>query len=157
MSNDKCNNLNLKRFINRKYLFMFRYTFLIICGLLLVNINLFSQTWENIGAGVLDFLRKNPSTNKNMSPGGEIAVEIISDLLKTESQRKHELKYASSSANQITVNTNQGERMQFVKNEAGKVFVLFNGIVYPISDELINTSITKTDNNENDINYLPDY
>jgi hypothetical protein len=107
----------------------------------LISINLLSQSLENIGAGFLDFMTRNPKTANKMKPEQAIALDIISDLLKTEGQRKHELKYASAGRNQITVNTSNGGQVQFVRDDQGNIYFLSNGIVYRVSDDLKNQAI----------------
>lgn len=98
----------------------------------------FSQNLENVGAGVIDFLLRNPKTANKMNTTETVALDIIGDLLKTESQRKHQLQYASAGRNQVTINLNDGRQAQFVKSENGKVFLLIDGVIYPIATELVN-------------------
>ncbi|TFH64575.1 MAG: hypothetical protein E4G91_05340 [Candidatus Zixiibacteriota bacterium] len=97
----------------------------------------YSQKIEDVGAGVIDFLLRNPKTADKMKSDEKIALDIIGDLLKTEGQRKHELEYATSGRNQILIQSSDGRQAQFVKNENGKVFLLLDGVIYPISQELV--------------------
>ena len=66
----------------------------------------FSQKIEDVGAGVIDFLLRNPKTANKMNSTETIALDIIGDLLKTQSERKYQLEYASAGSNQITINSN---------------------------------------------------
>jgi len=104
----------------------------------LISSTLFSQKIEDVGAGVIDFLLRNPKTANKMNSTETVALDIIGDLLKTESERKHQLEYANAGRNQITINSNDGRQAQFVKNEQGKIFLLVDGVVYPIAQELVN-------------------
>ncbi|MBL7148278.1 MAG: hypothetical protein ISS82_05625 [Nanoarchaeota archaeon] len=100
--------------------------------------NSFSQKFEEVGAGVIDFLLENPKTADKMKPSEGVALEIISDLLKTQGQRKHEIEYAIAGKDQITINTNDGRQAQFVKDESGNIFLVVEGVIHPIAKELIN-------------------
>lgn len=90
-----------------------------------------------------------------------VALDIIGDLLKTESERKHQLEYANAGRNQITINTDDGRQAQFVKNEQGKIFLLVDGVVYPIAQNLVNeatggikqtyTNYTNTNSNAEEV------
>ena len=99
--------------------------------------SLYSQKIEDFGAGVIDFLLRNPKTANKMKAEEAIALDIIGDLLKTTSERKHQLEYASAGKNQITINTTDSRQAEFVKNEQGQVFLLMDGVVYPIAQELV--------------------
>ncbi|MBU0711704.1 hypothetical protein KKA87_07255 [bacterium] len=119
-----------------------------------------SQDLEDIGAGVIDFLLKNPKTANKMSGTESVALDIIGDLLKTESERKHQLEYASAGRNQVTINSNDGRQAQFVKNESGKVYLLVDGVIYPIATELVNQAkgidinVKSHNNDDFDLNKL---
>lgn len=114
----------------------------------------YSQKLEDIGAGVIDFLLRNPKTANKMNSTETVALDIIGDLLKTESQRKYQLEYATAGRNQIMINSNDGRQAQFVKNEQGKIFLLVDGIVYPIAQELVNeASGNKTTTGQNNISF----
>lgn len=97
-----------------------------------------SQQLEDVGAGVIDFLLRNPKTANKMNSTETVALDIIGDLLKTQSQRKHQLKYASESRSQITINSNDGRQAQFVKDESGKVYVIIEGVISPVAEQLVN-------------------
>ena len=104
--------------------------------LLLSELNSFSQNLEDVGAGVIDFLLRNPKTANRMNTSEEVALDIIGDLLKTSSNRKHELKYAEAGSNKVVINSG-GRNAEIVRDLNGKIYLLVDGIIYPISDELI--------------------
>lgn len=112
-----------------------------VCFLLLflsVSSSLFSQNIEDLTAAGIDFLLRNPKTANKMDPGAAVALDIIGDLFKSQSERKFQLEYANANRDQIIVNTSNGKQAQLVKNENGKVFLLVDGVIYPISQELVN-------------------
>jgi len=102
--------------------------------------NSFSQKFEEVGAGVIDFLLENPKTADKMKPSERVALDIISDLLRTQGQRKHEVEYATAGKDQITINTNDGRQAQFVKDGSGNIFLVVDGVIHqdPLSQEIIN-------------------
>lgn len=90
---------------------------------------------------MIRFLLQNPKTADKMKTEQMIALDILGDLLKTEGQRKHELEYASSGRDQILIKSNDGRQAQFVVSESGKVFLLVDGVVYPIANELVEEAV----------------
>jgi hypothetical protein len=130
--------------------------------LTLFSSTLYSQKIEDVGAGVINFLLRNPKTANKMNTTEAVALDIIGDLLKTESQRKHQLEYASAGRNQVTINSNDGRQAQFVRSETGKVFLLIDGVIYPVATELVNQAkgvepnkeITATNNDSYDLTKL---
>ena len=109
-----------------------------LCIFALSSSLLLSQEIEDVSAAVINFLLRNPKTANKMKTGEKIALDIIGDLLKTEGERKHQLRYAGAGRNQITIQTNDGRQAQFVRNEQGNVFLLYDGIIYPVAQELVN-------------------
>lgn len=101
-----------------------------------------AQRLEDVGAGVINFFLRNPKTADRMKPEERIALDIIADLLRTEGQREHELAYAVSTGSQITINIGDGRQAQFVRNTAGDVFLLLEGVIYPIAPEFVNEAAT---------------
>ena len=112
-----------------------------VCIIILSPSTSYPQKIEDVGAGIINFLLRNPKTADKMQADQRIALDIIGDLLKTEGQRQHELEYAAAGRNQITINTNDGRQAQFVRNETGRVFLLYDGVIYPISTQLVNQSL----------------
>ena len=110
---------------------------------LATTFNSFSQESEKIksktvAAAVIDFLLGNPKTADKMKPTEKLALDIIGDLLKTQGQREHELEYATAGRSQTTINTTDSRQAQFVKDESGNIFLVIDGVVHPIAQELIN-------------------
>lgn len=99
------------------------------------------QRSADVGAGIINFFLRNPKTADRMKPDERIALDIIADLMTTEGERQHELEYAARSRNQITINAQDGRQAQFVRDEAGRVFLLLDGVIYPISAELVTQSL----------------
>lgn len=97
----------------------------------------FAQIIEDVGAGVIDFLLRNPTTANRMNTSEAVALDIIGDLLTTSSVRKHELKYATAGSNKIVINNNDNRNAELVKDVHGRVYLLVDGTIYPISEELV--------------------
>lgn len=120
----------------------------------------YAQKIEDVGAGVIDFLLRNPKTANKLNSSESIALDIIGDLLKTKSERRHQIEYASASSNQITFNTNKESQAQIIKDEMGHIFLLNNGIIYPVSQELVHqaysSNINSNKNNDYDDHILKD-
>ena len=103
----------------------------IIACLLITSTSLFSQSDKDVAAGVIDFLLRTPKTANKLNTTEKVALDIISDLLKVESARQHQLEYASSSSDRIVINTNDGRQAQFVKDQNGNIYILVDGEIYP--------------------------
>jgi len=103
---------------------------------------------KQVGAAVIDFLLRNPKTADKMEPNERIALDIIGDLLKTQGQREHEIEYATAGRNQLTINTSDGRQAQFVKDKSGNIYLVMDGVIHPIAQELINqaSNIPSIDN-----------
>lgn len=93
---------------------------------------------ETVAAAVIDFLLGNPKTANKMKPTEKLALDIIGDLLKTQGQREHEIEYAIAGRSQTTINTTDGRQAQFVKDGSGNIFLVVDGVIYPIAQEFIN-------------------
>jgi hypothetical protein len=111
--------------------------FFIFCITLLPVSHLFSQDLKDAGAGVIDFLLRNPKTADRMKPSESIALDIIGNLLKTSSQRNHELNLAAAGSDKVIINSNDNRQAEIVRDTNGKIYLLVDGIIYPISDELV--------------------
>jgi uncharacterized protein (TIGR02145 family) len=103
----------------------------------LIQFTCSSQQLETLGAGVLDFLLKNPKTANRMDPTESAALEIISGLLKTSADRQHELNVAETGRSQINLTTNDGRNAQIVRDASGQLYINYNGMIYPIATELV--------------------
>lgn len=90
-----------------------------------------------VAAGVIDFLLRSPKTANKMNPDEKLTLDIIRDLLKTQDQREHELDYAAAGRSQFTINTTDGRQAQFVKDESGNIYLVMDGVIYPIAQELV--------------------
>ena len=99
----------------------------------------FSQNLETVGAGVIDFLLSNPKTANNMNTTDVAALNVIGNLLKTAGERKHDVNVANASANkqQIILNDNSGRQATVVLDPDGNIYILYNGVVYPINQSVV--------------------
>ena len=99
----------------------------------------FSQNLETVGAGVIDFLLSNPKTANNMNTTDVAALNIIGNLLKTAGERKHDVNVANASANkqQIILNDNSGRQATVNLDPDGNIYLLYNGLVYPINQSIV--------------------
>jgi len=93
---------------------------------------------KQVTAAVIDFLLRNPKTADKMKTHEKIALDIIGDLLTTQDQREHELGYATAGRSQLTINTTDSRQAQFVKDESGNIYLVLDGVVHPIAQELVN-------------------
>jgi len=96
-----------------------------------------SQNVKDISAGVIDFLIQNPKTANKMNSTEKVALEIVSDLFKKSSERKHQLEYSSAGSDQITIVTPNGKQAKFVKDPQDNVYLLIGDLVYPLDRKLI--------------------
>jgi len=127
-------------------------------------INSFAQEVEDVGAGIIEFLLRNPKTANKMNKTESITLDIIGGLLKTEAERKRQLEYATVGRDQIIINTNQGNQAQIVKDTNGNIYLLYEGVIYPIAQELLQQAneydegnVSTIDNSEKKIPYSDSY
>ncbi|MFX0139865.1 MAG: hypothetical protein ACFFDN_39860 [Candidatus Hodarchaeota archaeon] len=93
---------------------------------------------KTVATAVIEFLLRNPKTADKMNPTEQIALDIIGDLLKTQDQREHEIEYATAGRGQLTINTTDGRQAQFVRDESGNIYLVMDGVIHPIAQELVN-------------------
>lgn len=93
---------------------------------------------KTVAAAVIDFLLGNPKTADKMNPTQQIALGLIGDLLETQGQREHELDLATAGRDQLIINTTDGRQAQLVKDQSGNLYLVFEGVIYPLAQELVN-------------------
>ncbi|PCH69167.1 MAG: hypothetical protein COC06_08140 [Bacteroidales bacterium] len=114
-----------------------RKIFTVICLLLMVFIT-YSQKLETIGAGVLDFLiDEKSSTSKKFNGTEQAAMRVIGNLLNKSANRKHDLNVANAGRREIILNTNTGVQATLYADKEGKLYLLYNGLIHPISSSLV--------------------
>jgi hypothetical protein len=96
---------------------------------------------ETVGAGVIEFLLGNPKTANLMNPTEQLAIGLVGNLLGIQGQRKHEIDYATAGKSQITINANNGRQAQLVRDRSGRVYIVMEGTIYPLSQEFINQAM----------------
>ena len=112
-------------------------TFTFLCCLLICSVT-YSQQWETFGAGVIDFLMTNPKTASKTNAAEAAALSAIRALLTINAQRKHEVNVASAGRDEIIINTNSGTQATIYSDNQGNLYLLSNGIIYPIATSLVN-------------------
>jgi len=111
---------------------------LIVTTILISIFSVQGQTLETIGSGVADFLLSNPSTVNKMNPTQQAALSVIGNLLKTVANRKHDINVAKAGRTQMNFYTSSGQQIQLVMDKDENVFALRNGVIYPISKNVVN-------------------
>ncbi len=96
-----------------------------------------AQSAEEMGAAVVNFLLRNPTTANRTKPDERAALEVIRDLLTTQAQRAHELDYARAGTDNIIIQSGDGRRSQLVRNQSGDVFLVVDGVIYPVALTLV--------------------
>lgn len=114
---------------------MKQFTFL-ICFIYIVS-GAFSQAFETVGAGVIDFLISNPKTANRMNSTDKAALNVIGNLLYTAGKRKHDMNVANAGRQQIILQETSGKQVTFVIDPSGKHYILYQGIIYPIENQII--------------------
>ncbi len=109
---------------------------LIIIITVLFTINVSAQTVETVGSGVLDFLLSNPKTANKMNESESIALGILSGLLKTSANRKHQLNVAETGKTEIVLNSGN-QSVTIGRGPNGEVYFISNGRVIPFSQSFI--------------------
>ncbi len=97
----------------------------------------FSQQLETLGAGIIKFLLTNPSTANKTNPTESAALNVIGDLLSISAERKHEMNVAEAGKSEITINSNEGNQAKIYSDPQGNIYLLYNGLIYPISKTLV--------------------
>lgn len=90
---------------------------------LLFKTNVNAQTVETVGAGVIDFLLTNPETADKMNDAQYVALDIISELLKTSAHRKQQLNIAKAGKSEIVLNSGSQSAI-LVKGVNGEVYLI---------------------------------
>ena len=109
---------------------------------------------ETVSASAIDrLILGNSRVSGQMNSDQRAVVGLLSDILRTAGQRKHDL----NARNQTTVNVAGGEQAQFFEKD-GNYFIFYKGKVHQISNDLVNKA--KEENaflNANKIGSLPTY
>lgn len=95
-------------------------------------------TAETVGAGVIDFLLSNPKTASKFNATEETALSTLGDILRIFGERKHEVNVATAGKDQITINTSDGRQITAVADNQGNMYLLKDGVIYPIAQSLVN-------------------
>ncbi len=119
-----------------------KYIRLILTLLLLSAFCAQAQTIKDVGAGVIELLMSSPKVTKNMSVGDVAAFKVVRDLLVQSSYRQHELGVASAGKTEINLRDDSGNQAQLVRDESGNVFLVQNGKIYSINQQVVNQANT---------------
>ena len=103
---------------------------------ILFIINTTAQVPETIGAGIIDFLVRNPKSANRMNQTEHAALNVLSGLLKIGAARKHDMNVADAGQSEIIIN-NGNEPAKLYMGIDGKVYLLSGGIIYPIEKSLV--------------------
>ena len=86
-----------------------------------------------------------------MNASEAAALNVISDVLRTSANRKHDMNVANAGRSEIVINTGENNQGTIYSDIQGNVYLLYNGIIYPISKDLVNQA--KSESGES----VPDY
>ena len=103
-------------------------------------------TIETVGAGVIDFLLSNPKTANKLNATQETALSTLGDVLRIFGERKHQVNVANAGRDQIVINSNDGRQITVVADSQGNMYVLKDGVIYPIAQSLVNQAEDYTSN-----------
>jgi hypothetical protein len=92
---------------------------------------------KNISAGAIDILMNSKGGLDKLNPNSRRALGLVRDVLIQSSDREHQKDLANSGRDQIILNVDDGRKVNLVKDENGKVYILSEGIIYPISKEIV--------------------
>lgn len=95
-----------------------------------------AQDYNKIGAAGISFLLNSNSGQKNLNHDEKVALSILGAFLNEKSNRQHEMNVANASSSKI-VYTTSGEQIQLVRDAQGNVYLLQNGIIHPVSNQVI--------------------
>jgi len=98
---------------------------------------LFSQNIKDVSAGVIDILINVPKINGVVKPGGEAALRVVRDLLIQSSLRDHQLGVASAGKTELELQEANGVQAQLVRDADGKVYLVQNGQIFPINQNVV--------------------
>jgi len=105
----------------------------------------YGQELETMGAGVIDFLLTNPKTANQTNPTEAAALNVLGNLLSISASRQHDMNVANAGRSEIVINTNTGSNATVYSDTEGKVYLLYNGTIYPISVGLVNQAKTRSE------------
>jgi hypothetical protein len=97
-----------------------------------------AQNIKDVGAGVIEMLMGSQKISSDMKPGERIALNVVRDVLVQASRREHEMGVASAGKTEINLRDNVGNQAQLVKDENGNVYLIQNGQLYPIDQQIVN-------------------
>ena len=107
--------------------------------LFIVEVEAQVNSADAIGSA-LQFLTTNPSTANRMNSGEQVALNLVGRLFTKIGDRKHDLNVASQGQDQININYDSGTA-SLVRDQSGKVYLLLNNTIYPISQDFIDQAI----------------
>jgi hypothetical protein len=103
-------------------------------------------TLETVGAGVIDFLLSNPKTANRLNATQETALNTLGDVLRIFGERKHQVNVANAGRDQIVINANDGRQITVVMDTRGNMYLLKDGVIYPLAQSLVNQAEDYTSN-----------
>ena len=106
--------------------------------LIFIFSNSYSQGWETMGKGVINFLLTNPKTANRTNATEAAALNVIGDLLSISAQRKHDINVANAGRSEIVINASGNNNATVYSDIHGNIYLLYNGTIYPVSAGLIN-------------------
>lgn len=105
--------------------------------LIFLHLSSYSQQLETLGAGIIKFLLTNPSTANKTNPTETAALNVIGDLLRISAERKHDMNVAEAGKSEIVINSTAGNQAKIYLDPQGNIYLLYNGLIYPIAKTLI--------------------
>lgn len=99
---------------------------------------------ETASAEAINFLLTCPKTANEMNSTQEAALTTLRTVLQIFGQRKHEVNVANVGKDQIIINSNDGRQVTVVMDTQGNMYLLQNGVIYPIAQSLVNQAKNET-------------
>jgi len=109
-------------------------------------LNCQAQTLKDVGAGVIEFFMNSPNVIDHSKPWELNSMRIIRDLLIESSRRGHEINVAQAGKTEFTIRDPSGNEAQIVRDVSGNIYLLKNGVIYPINKTIVEQA--KTINSE---------
>ena len=113
-----------------------RHLVLLICFSYIIS-GAFSQAFETVGAGVIDFLVSNPTTANRMNSTEKAGLTVMGNLLNIAGQRKHDMNIATAGRQQVIIQETTGKQAEIALDPDGNMYVYYNGMVVPLNSSII--------------------
>ncbi|MBC8315453.1 MAG: hypothetical protein H8E51_08115 [Bacteroidetes bacterium] len=105
---------------------------LVICFSCIIS-GTFSQAFETVVAGVIDFLASHPTTANKMNSTEKAGLSVVGNLLKIAGQRR-DINVANAGNHQIIIQeATSGKKAEVFLDPDGNAYLKYNHMIYPIN------------------------